>query len=62
MLQYGFGESASKLKQLTKAAMADLKKPVVAGEYALFDEKKGVPLGNAAVSVGASGFGNGGTP
>jgi hypothetical protein len=62
VLQYGFGESSSTIKQLTKQCMAALNKPVVAGEYALFDEKKGVPLGNAAVAVGASGFGNGGTP
>jgi hypothetical protein len=60
MLQYGFGKNATQIKNMTKQAMNDLKKPVVAAEYSVSQEGASVKLGRAAVSVGAKGFGNGG--
>jgi glucose/arabinose dehydrogenase len=62
MLQYGFGKTEVQIQTMTKDAMNDLGKPVVAGEYSVSDESVSVKLGKAAVSVGADGFGNGGTP
>ena len=60
MLQYGFGKTETQIETMTESAMNDLNKPVVAGEYSLSSERVSVKLGNAAVSVGAKGFGNGG--
>lgn len=61
ILQYGFGKSESAIKSMTKDASQDLGRPVVAGEYnAVSPESLSVKLGNAAVSAGAVGFGNGG--
>jgi hypothetical protein len=63
ILQYGFVLSESAIKDMTRRAIADLKKPVVAGEYNLSGpESLSVRLGDAAIAAGASGFGNGGTP
>jgi hypothetical protein len=62
MLQYGFGKTAAQIKDMTHRAMKGLDKPVVAAEYSRAREGENVHLGNAAVSVGARGFGNGGTP
>lgn len=62
ILQYGFEKSAAFIRNMTQQCIAELQKPVVAGEYALDDEGTGVILGNAAVAAGAEGFGNGGTP
>lgn len=62
ILQYGFGKSESEIKSMTKQAINDLGKPVVAGEYNLDgSESLSVKLGNAAVSAGSAGFGNGAT-
>lgn len=62
ILQYGFGKSESEIKSMTKQAINDLSKPVVAGEYNLDGaESLSVKLGDAAVSAGSAGFGNGGT-
>jgi hypothetical protein len=61
ILQYGFGKTASQISSMTKTAIADLGKPLVAGEYNLnAGESTSVTLGNAAVTAGAAGFGNGG--
>jgi len=62
--QYGFGKTESQIKSMTMAVIDSLGKPVVAGEYNLDEsnEALSIKLGNAAVSAGASGFGNGGTP
>ncbi|MGH8591369.1 MAG: hypothetical protein ACREXX_19255 [Gammaproteobacteria bacterium] len=63
ILQYGFGKSESAVKSMTENAITDLHRPVVAGEYntlSIAPETQSVKLGNAAVSVGAVGFGNGG--
>lgn len=60
MLQYGFGKNQAQIKSMTKTAMNDLDKPVVAAEYSKSKEGVSVKLGRAAVSVGAKGFGNGG--
>jgi hypothetical protein len=62
MLQYGFGQTEDAIKTMTRRAIDSLQRPVVAAEYSLSDEAVSVSLGDAAVSVGASGFGNGGTP
>jgi hypothetical protein len=62
MLQYGFGKTTNEIKTMTKRAINSLDKPVVAGEYSKSNEAVSVKLGDAAVSVGAKGFGNGGTP
>lgn len=62
ILQYGFGRSDS-IIPLTRAAMQDLKKPVIAGEYnARAPERHSIRLGDAGIRAGAAGFGNGGTP
>jgi hypothetical protein len=63
ILQYGFGKTESQIKSTTTSAINDLGKPVVAGEYntlSVAPESTSITLGNAAVSVGAVGFGNGG--
>ncbi|MGH2396849.1 MAG: hypothetical protein ACRDFW_07655 [bacterium] len=61
ILQYGSGKSETAIKSMTQAASTDLGRPVVAGEYnGTSPESQSVNLGNAAVSVGAVGFGNGG--
>jgi hypothetical protein len=62
ILQYGFGLSETAIKDMTRQAKNELGKPVVAGEYCNTTESESIRLGNAAVSAGASGFGNGGTP
>jgi hypothetical protein len=62
MLQYGFGLTEDQIETMTRRAMNDLDKPVVAGEYSLSDESVSIRLGDVAVSAGAKGFGNGGTP
>ncbi len=63
VLQLGFGKSESFVKSMTSQAISDLGKPVVAGEY--WRPQDGIDggwhLGDAGVSAGASGFGNGGT-
>ena len=62
IFQYGFGLTAAQIKTMTTNIISRLGKPVVAGEYNLQGtEALSISLGNAAVSVGASGFGNGGT-
>jgi hypothetical protein len=61
ILQYGFGESTETIADMTKEAISELRRPVVAGEYNLGSEKKGQALGDAAVAAGAVGFGNGGS-
>jgi hypothetical protein len=63
VLQYGFGQTAPYIQQLTKQALSDLGKPVVAGEYWRKSEgiDGGKHLGDAGVAAGASGYGNGGT-
>jgi hypothetical protein len=60
VLQYGFGMTAQAVASMTKAAIAAINKPVVAGEYELDNEGRGKLLGDAAVAAGAAGFGNGG--
>ena len=60
ILQYGFGNSESHIDSMTRAAIAALGKPVVAGEYETDNESISVTLGNRGVSAGAAGFGNGG--
>jgi hypothetical protein len=63
VLQYGFGQTESVVARMTRQAIADLGKPVVAGEYNEGpSELVSVRLGDAAVAAGAVGFGNGGTP
>jgi hypothetical protein len=62
MLQYGFGKTANEIKTMTRRAINSLDKPVVAAEYSNSNEAVSVKLGDAAVSAGAKGFGNGGTP
>jgi hypothetical protein len=66
ILQYGFGKTEAQIISMTKEAISDLKKPIVAGEYNSPHYGEGleslsVKLGNAGISAGASGFGNGGT-
>ena len=63
VLQYGFGKNEDEIRSMTKQAISAIGKPVVAGEYAFnTPETVSIALGNAAVSAGSSGFGNGGTP
>jgi len=62
IFQYGFGKSADYIANKTKEVINSLGKPVVAGEYSLNNEATSIQLGNAAISAGAVGFGNGGTP
>jgi hypothetical protein len=60
VLQYGFGKTPEQIAETTRDAMAALGKPVIAGEYNISgDESTSRSLGNAAVSAGAAGFGNG---
>jgi hypothetical protein len=61
VLQYGFGLTEQEIEESTARAIRELGKPVVAGEYELDDQVLSERLGNAAISAGASGFGNGGT-
>lgn len=61
ILQYGFDKTTSDIHRMTAEAIAALGKPVVAGEYETIDESRAIAFGNAGVSAGASGFGNGGT-
>src|SRR5690606_7593385 len=61
ILQYGFDLPENAITSMTQAAMQDLQKPVVAGEYSLEAEEESIRLGNAGVGAGAAGFGNGGS-
>lgn len=63
LLQYGFGHTTSEILTITQQAIAALGKPVVAFEYNApgESEQTSIQLGNAGVSAGAIGFGNGGT-
>jgi hypothetical protein len=62
ILQYGFGKSLEAIADMTREALRDLRRPVVAGEYNLRgEEDKGQKMGDAAVAAGAVGFGNGGS-
>lgn len=54
--------SPAGIERETRAALAKVGKPVVAGEYEVDDEARAVRLGDLAVRAGAAGFGNGGTP
>jgi hypothetical protein len=63
ILQYGFGKTTSAIASMTKKAISDLRRPVVAGEYNIKQaESTGQRLGDAAMQAGAIGFGNGGSP
>jgi hypothetical protein len=59
ILQYGFGLSEQDIREMTARAIRELGKPVVAGEYEFDSEARSKPLGDAAISAGAAGFGNG---
>ena len=60
VLQYGFGKTPEQIAAMTRDAIAALGKPVVAGEYNITgSENTSRSLGNAALSAGAAGFGNG---
>lgn len=60
VLQYGFGKTPAQIAETTQDAIAALGKPVVAGEYNIAgSESTSRSLGNAALSAGAAGFGNG---
>lgn len=63
IFQYGFGKTVDQIKSATTSVKTSLGKPVVAGEYNIdgTNEARSIQLGDAAVSVGAAGFGNGGT-
>ena len=60
ILQYGFGNSGDHIDAMTRAAIASLGKPVVAGEYETDNESISLTLGARGVAAGAAGFGNGG--
>jgi len=62
VFQYGMDKTESQIISMTHDAINSLGKPVVAGEYNVNGgESRSIRLGNAGVSAGASGFGNGGT-
>lgn len=78
VFQYGFNKSASEIASITSQMVSKLntsynKKPLVAGEYNINrdsrgillytkdSEQRGISIGDAAVAAGAVGFGNGGT-
>jgi hypothetical protein len=62
ILQYGFDIAPEVVDRMTRAAMGELGKPVVAGEYEAQQEARAIALGDRGVAAGAAGFGNGGTP
>ncbi|HEX6047827.1 MAG TPA: hypothetical protein VFZ21_01110 [Gemmatimonadaceae bacterium] len=62
ILQYGFESELGDIERMTRAAIAELGKPVVAGEYEVESEERAIRRGDQGVAAGAAGFGNGGTP
>ncbi len=62
ILQYGFDADLDDIDRMTRAAIAELGKPVVAGEYEVENEGRAILRGDRGVAAGAAGFGNGGTP
>ena len=62
ILQYGFDASLDEIDRQTRAAIAELNKPVVAGEYEAENEARARVRGDRGVAAGAAGFGNGATP
>lgn len=62
ILQYGFDARPDDIDRMTRSAIAELGKPVVAGEYEVENEERAIARGDRGVAAGAAGFGNGGTP
>jgi hypothetical protein len=61
--QYGFGKTAAQIRAATTALIAAVEKPFIACEYSLdSDSPDAWLLGDAAISAGAVGTGNGRTP
>lgn len=62
VLQYGFETPLEDIERMTRGAIRELRKPVVAGEYEAESEVRAVTRGDRGVAAGGAGFGNGGTP